>query len=85
MVHLASDTAGRARRRGLHLVSEARFVELRDAGTFLEWAVVFGDLYGTGRPDTEARLASGEDLVLVITYRERGRSGLPVSTAWASS
>jgi guanylate kinase len=47
-------------------VSEARFVELREAGTFLEWAVVFGDLYGTGRPDTEARLASGEDLVLVI-------------------
>lgn len=47
-------------------VSEARFVELREAGTFLEWALVFGDLYGTGRPDTEARLASGEDLVLVI-------------------
>jgi guanylate kinase len=47
-------------------VSEARFVELREAGTFLEWAQVFGDLYGTGRPDTEVRLASGEDLVLVI-------------------
>ena len=49
-----------------HFVSEAGFVELREAGTFLEWAQVFGDLYGTGRPETEARLASGEDLVLVI-------------------
>jgi guanylate kinase len=49
-----------------NFVSEARFVELREAGTFLEWAQVFGDLYGTGRPDTEARLSSGEDLVLVI-------------------
>jgi guanylate kinase len=29
-------------------------------------ADVFGNLYGTGRRDTEARLASGTDLVLVI-------------------
>jgi guanylate kinase len=49
-----------------NFVSEARFIELREAATFMEWAEVFGDLYGTGRPDTEARLASGEDLVLVI-------------------
>jgi guanylate kinase len=49
-----------------NFVSAARFAELREAGTFLEWAEVFGDLYGTGRPDTEARLSSGEDLVLVI-------------------
>jgi guanylate kinase len=49
-----------------NFVSEARFLELREAGTFLEWAQVFGDLYGTSRPDTEARLSSGEDLVLVI-------------------
>jgi guanylate kinase len=47
-------------------VSAARFRELREAGAFLEWAEVFGDLYGTGRPDTEARLSSGDDLVLVI-------------------
>lgn len=35
-------------------------------GDFLEWADVFGDYYGTSRRDTEARLAAGEDLVLVI-------------------
>ena len=33
---------------------------------FLEWADVFGNLYGTGRRETEALLASGRDLVLVI-------------------
>src|SRR5688572_25488757 len=33
-------------------------------GEFLEWADVFGNFYGTGVSDTEARLASGCDLVL---------------------
>jgi guanylate kinase len=62
-----------------NFVSEARFIELRDAGTLLEWAEVFGDLYGTGRPDTEARLSSGEDLVLVIDVqgaRKVGAAGI---------
>jgi len=36
------------------------------AGDFLEWADVFGNYYGTSRAETERRLASGEDLVLVI-------------------
>ncbi|MEX2273457.1 MAG: guanylate kinase [Vicinamibacterales bacterium] len=33
---------------------------------FLEWADVFGNLYGTGLADTESRLATGCDLVLTI-------------------
>lgn len=33
---------------------------------FLEWADVFGNLYGTGRQDTEQLLAAGLDVVLVI-------------------
>jgi len=49
-----------------NFVSAARFIELRDAGAFLEWAEVFGDFYGTGAADTERRLSAGEDLVLVI-------------------
>ena len=36
------------------------------AGDFLEWADVFGNLYGTSRADTERLLASGDDVVLVI-------------------
>ena len=33
---------------------------------FLEWADVFGNLYGTGLSDTKTRLATGCDLVLTI-------------------
>jgi guanylate kinase len=47
-------------------VTEGRFRELQSANAFLEWAEVFGDFYGTGATETEARLAAGEDLVLVI-------------------
>jgi guanylate kinase len=35
-------------------------------GAFLEWAEVFGNLYGTGAADTERLLTTGCDLVLVI-------------------
>jgi guanylate kinase len=35
-------------------------------GEFLEWADVFGNYYGTSAADTEASLARGEDVVLVI-------------------
>ncbi len=49
-----------------NFVTAGRFRELRAAGAFLEWAEVFGDFYGTGAADTEARLSTGEDLLLVI-------------------
>src|SRR6516162_1200022 len=35
-------------------------------GAFLEWADVFGNLYGTCAADTEAMLTAGSDVVLVI-------------------
>jgi len=47
-------------------VTAERFCQMRDGCAFLEWAEVFGDFYGTGAAETEARLAAGEDLVLVI-------------------
>jgi guanylate kinase len=49
-----------------NFVSAERFVLMRDAGAFVEWAEVFGQFYGTGVEDTERRLSAGEDLVLVI-------------------
>jgi guanylate kinase len=49
-----------------HFVTAERFEAMRHAGEFLEWAEVFGQLYGTRAPDTEHVLASGQDLVLVI-------------------
>jgi guanylate kinase len=49
-----------------NFVTRARFEEMVAAGDFLEWADVFGNLYGTCATDTERVLASGEDVVLVI-------------------
>ena len=49
-----------------NFVSHARFEEMIAAGDFLEWASVFGNLYGTCATDTEAMLAEGQDVVLVI-------------------
>jgi guanylate kinase len=49
-----------------NFVSRARFEEMIAADEFLEWADVFGNLYGTCATDTERELAAGHDLVLVI-------------------
>lgn len=62
----------RARRDGeidgreYHFVDDARFDAMAGAGGFLEWAHVFGRRYGTGRAETESKLASGTDLLLDI-------------------
>jgi guanylate kinase len=46
--------------------SRQAFDDMVRQDAFLEWADVFGHCYGTGRQDTEAQLAGGTDLVLVI-------------------
>ena len=61
-----------------NFVSRERFEAMAAGGEFLEWADVFGNLYGTGRGDTDALLNAGSDVVLVIDVqgarkvRERG-------------
>jgi guanylate kinase len=42
------------------------FERLRDAGGFLEWFSVYGDLKGTPRGPVEEHLAAGDDVVLEI-------------------
>ena len=49
-----------------NFITRARFDEMVAAGEFLEWADVFGNLYGTCAADTEQSLAQGHDMVLVI-------------------
>jgi guanylate kinase len=49
-----------------NFVIRSQFEEMIAAGAFLEWAEVFGNLYGTCAADAEQHLASGRDLVLVI-------------------
>lgn len=49
-----------------NFITRTRFEEMLAADAFLEWADVFGNLYGTGAEDAERELAAGRDLVLVI-------------------
>ena len=49
-----------------NFVTRERFEVMAAAGEFLEWADVFGNLYGTCAADTERVLAGGDDVVLVI-------------------
>lgn len=49
-----------------NFVSREVFDQMIARHEFLEWANVFGNLYGTSAADTERLLASGQDVVLVI-------------------
>jgi guanylate kinase len=49
-----------------NFVTRSGFEAMAASGEFLEWAEVFGNLYGTRAIDTERVLATGDDLVLVI-------------------
>ena len=49
-----------------NFIDEKRFKSMVDAGSFLEWANVFGCCYGTGADDTERERRQGRDVVLVI-------------------
>jgi guanylate kinase len=49
-----------------NFVTRERFEAMRAAGEFLEWADVFGNLYGTSRLDTDRLRAAGDDVVMVI-------------------
>jgi guanylate kinase len=49
-----------------NFVTRDRFEAMSAANEFLEWADVFGNLYGTSAADTERLLHAGHDVVLVI-------------------
>ncbi len=49
-----------------NFVSRQRFDDMVARDEFLEWADVFGNLYGTARADTAAARDRGLDVVLVI-------------------
>jgi guanylate kinase len=84
LIRSRSYTSRRARpgeRDGVdyNFVDRQAFEALASKGGFLEWAEVFGNLYGTGRAETEAALAAGSDVVLVIDVQgaRQVRSRLP--------
>ncbi len=49
-----------------NFITRERFEAMIEEDAFLEWADVFGNLYGTGKADAEGELDEGRDLVLVI-------------------
>jgi guanylate kinase len=49
-----------------NFVTRPDFEAMAARGEFLEWADVFGNLYGTRAADTEQLLSAGDDVVLVI-------------------
>jgi guanylate kinase len=63
-----------------NFVSRARFEQMVANDEFLEWADVFGNLYGTAAAETGRCLESGNDVVLVIDVqgaRKVRARGLP--------
>ena len=52
-----------------HFITRAAFEARRDAGEFLEWAEVFGNLYGTPKDSVETALGAGRDVVLDIDWQ----------------
>jgi guanylate kinase len=61
-----------------NFVTRQRFEAMIAEGGFLEWAELFGNLYGTSAEDTGRILESGNDVVLVIDVhgaREVRRAG----------
>ena len=49
-----------------NFITRQEFDGMVREGAFLEWADIYGNLYGTAAADTEQSLSGGEDLVLVI-------------------
>ena len=60
------ERAGESNGVDYNFISRSRFEEMIAADDFLEWADVFGNLYGTCATDVERELDTGRDLVLVI-------------------
>src|SRR5438552_5628386 len=58
--------AGEADGVDYNFVTRPQFEQMIAAGAFLEWAELFGNLYGTSAADTERLLAAGHDVMLVI-------------------
>ncbi len=63
-----------------NFVTRDRFEAMVAGDQFLEWASIFGHLYGTSLVDTERLLGAGQDVVLVIDVqgaRKVRRRGVP--------
>jgi guanylate kinase len=60
---------GEVEGRDYHFVDRETFAGMRDAGEFLEWAVVFDNFYGTRRKPVGEVLASGRDVLFDVDWQ----------------
>ena len=60
---------GEVEGKDYHFVDRETFAGMRDAGEFLEWAVVFDNFYGTRRRPVELALASGRDVLFDVDWQ----------------
>jgi guanylate kinase len=76
---------GEVEGRDYYFLTREDFLRRIDAGGFVEWAEVHGNLYGTLREDLERRTESGKDVVLEIDVqgmRNIQKSGLEAVTVF---
>jgi len=55
--------------RDYHFIDKDRFTRMVTTGELLEWAEVFGNLYGTPRAPVEASLKAGRDVLFDIDWQ----------------
>lgn len=74
-VELSVSVTTRAKRanemdgRDYHFIDKTRFNEMIENDELLEWANVFGNLYGTPRVPVERALAAGHDVLFDIDWQ----------------
>jgi guanylate kinase len=57
---------GESEGKDYHFISEDTFLSMREAGAFLEWALVHGNYYGTSIEQLEKQLSESGDVLVEI-------------------
>lgn len=55
--------------RDYHFINKTQFEQMIARGELLEWATVFGNMYGTPKAPVEKALASGRDVLFDIDWQ----------------
>jgi guanylate kinase len=70
--------------RDYHFIDHARFDAMARNKELLEWAEVFGNMYGTPRAPVEAAMAAGRDIVFDIDWQGTQQLGQSARADMAS-
>jgi guanylate kinase len=79
-VYHARAATGRTERPGILFIDETAFEQMIARGDFLEWANVYGHLYGTSAAQAEHERENGRDIVLEIDVQGAEYSGVKCRT-----